>query len=199
MERTVVTADKVPPPVAPLSPAIKARDFLFVSGQVGADPATHQVAKGIEGQTRQCLENINPTFTRGWTAVNQHHTGRGCSVTIIPGRERVHTLGRNPERWVALLMLQLRRGAVANLQDPPVGRREHYGDHLVGAEAWAGDSPTTYGCWVQEPLRDGAPQGMGVHLALMALAGLRISRGPSRTITSSRGPEIREASASLLG
>ena len=42
----------------PLSPAVRAGDFIYVSGQVpvGADGAV--VAGGIEGQTRQVMENI---------------------------------------------------------------------------------------------------------------------------------------------
>jgi reactive intermediate/imine deaminase len=42
----------------PLSPAVRAGDFIFVSGQVpvGSDGAV--VAGGIEAQTRQVLENI---------------------------------------------------------------------------------------------------------------------------------------------
>jgi len=42
----------------PLSPAVRAGDFIFVSGQVpvGADGAV--VAGGIEAQTRQVMENV---------------------------------------------------------------------------------------------------------------------------------------------
>ena len=43
---------------APLSPAVRAGDFVFVSGQVplGADGSL--VSGGIEAQTRQVIENI---------------------------------------------------------------------------------------------------------------------------------------------
>lgn len=42
----------------PLSPAVRAGDFVFISGQVpvGADGAV--VAGGIEAQTRKVMENI---------------------------------------------------------------------------------------------------------------------------------------------
>jgi len=43
----------------PFSPAIRAGDYIFVSGQGGfADPKTGKPIKGIEAQTRQCLENM---------------------------------------------------------------------------------------------------------------------------------------------
>ena len=46
-------------PELPFSPAIKAGDYIFVSGQGGfEDPKTGEAVKGIEAQTRQCLENI---------------------------------------------------------------------------------------------------------------------------------------------
>ncbi len=42
----------------PLSPAVRAGDFIFVSGQVpvGADGVV--VSGGIEAQTRKCIENV---------------------------------------------------------------------------------------------------------------------------------------------
>ena len=45
-------------PHVPLSPAVRAGDFIFVSGQVpvGSDGAI--VAGGIEAQTRRVVENI---------------------------------------------------------------------------------------------------------------------------------------------
>jgi 2-iminobutanoate/2-iminopropanoate deaminase len=47
------------PPVAPYSHAVRAGDFLFVTGQLAEDPATGKVIKGsIEEQTRQVMENL---------------------------------------------------------------------------------------------------------------------------------------------
>jgi len=42
----------------PFSPAIRAGDYIFVSGQVGHDIKTGNKVEGIEAQTRQCLENL---------------------------------------------------------------------------------------------------------------------------------------------
>ena len=42
----------------PLSPAVRAGDFIFVSGQVPVDSTGSVVEGGIEAQTRQVLENV---------------------------------------------------------------------------------------------------------------------------------------------
>ena len=42
----------------PLSPAVRAGDFVFISGQVPTGPDGKVVAGGIEEQTRQVMENI---------------------------------------------------------------------------------------------------------------------------------------------
>jgi 2-iminobutanoate/2-iminopropanoate deaminase len=46
-------------PRGPYSPAVRAGDFIFISGQVPVDPATQQVIAGdIATETRQTLNNI---------------------------------------------------------------------------------------------------------------------------------------------
>ena len=48
-----------PAPRGPYSPAVRAGDFIFVSGQLAVDPATNQYVPGDIGQeTRMTLENI---------------------------------------------------------------------------------------------------------------------------------------------
>ena len=49
-----------PKRVAPFSHAVRAGDFLFVTGQMPTDPAdnTRCVAGGIEAQTRQVVANL---------------------------------------------------------------------------------------------------------------------------------------------
>ena len=42
----------------PLSPAVRAGDFIFISGQVPVGPSGCVVDGGIEPQTRQVLENV---------------------------------------------------------------------------------------------------------------------------------------------
>jgi 2-iminobutanoate/2-iminopropanoate deaminase len=54
-----LTPPGVPAPRGPYSPAVRAGDFIYVSGQVPVDPATQQVISGDIGvETRRVLENI---------------------------------------------------------------------------------------------------------------------------------------------
>ena len=49
----------VPAPRGPYSPAVRAGDFIYVSGQVPVDPATQKMVCGdIASETRQVLNNI---------------------------------------------------------------------------------------------------------------------------------------------
>ncbi|MDQ6620251.1 MAG: RidA family protein [Pseudomonadota bacterium] len=54
-----------PPPTAPYSHAVRAGDFLFVTGQLGVDPGTGKVVEGDIGeQARQVMRNLQ-TVLRG--------------------------------------------------------------------------------------------------------------------------------------
>lgn len=47
------------PPMGPFPHAIRAGDFLFVTGQLAEDPKTGEVVKGsIEQQVRQVMDNL---------------------------------------------------------------------------------------------------------------------------------------------
>ncbi len=54
-----ITPPGLPEPRGPYSPAVRAGDFLFVSGQGPVDPATNQFSFGsIQHETRLVLNNI---------------------------------------------------------------------------------------------------------------------------------------------
>lgn len=46
----------------PLSPAVRAGDFIYISGQVPVDADGNIVAGGIAEQTKQVMENIKATL-----------------------------------------------------------------------------------------------------------------------------------------
>lgn len=49
----------IPAPRGAYSPAVRAGDFIFVSGQVPVDPVTNQMSSGdIEHETRLVLNNV---------------------------------------------------------------------------------------------------------------------------------------------
>jgi 2-iminobutanoate/2-iminopropanoate deaminase len=54
-----ITPPGTPAPMGPYSPAVRAGDFLFVSGQGPVDPATQKMSYGdIQHETRIVLNNI---------------------------------------------------------------------------------------------------------------------------------------------
>lgn len=50
-------------PDHPFSPAVRAGDYIFVSGSVGAVDDNGNELKTVAEQTAQCLENIKKTLT----------------------------------------------------------------------------------------------------------------------------------------
>ena len=55
----MIQTDKAPRAIGPYSQAIRAGNFLFLSGQIPLDPKTGELVKGdIRQQTKQVLENI---------------------------------------------------------------------------------------------------------------------------------------------
>ncbi|MEY8839671.1 RidA family protein [Cribrihabitans sp. XS_ASV171] len=55
----------------PLSKAVRAGDFLILSGQLGFGPDGRIVEGGIEAQTRQCLENAKALLEEAGSDLSQ--------------------------------------------------------------------------------------------------------------------------------
>ena len=58
-----ISTDAAPAAVGPYSQAMQAGDLLFISGQIGIDPASGKMAEGIEAQVVQVLENMKAILT----------------------------------------------------------------------------------------------------------------------------------------
>lgn len=52
------SSPKAPPAIGPYSPAIKAGNLLFLSGQIPLDDAGNMVSGDIAAQTEQVMQNI---------------------------------------------------------------------------------------------------------------------------------------------
>ena len=61
----------VPKPVGAYSPAVRAGDFVFISGQVPVDPKTQEVVSGdFQTQTRQTLSNVKAALAAGGASLD---------------------------------------------------------------------------------------------------------------------------------
>lgn len=58
MERTPIATTQAPAAIGPYSQGVRCGDLLFVSGQLGADPATGALGPDTAAQARQALENV---------------------------------------------------------------------------------------------------------------------------------------------
>lgn len=54
-----IATNAAPPAAGTYSQAVRAGDFVFVTGQNGRDPGTGMLEDGLEAQTRRMLSNID--------------------------------------------------------------------------------------------------------------------------------------------
>jgi len=58
MRKEVIHTASAPAAIGPYSQAIRAGGTVYLSGQLGLDPATGDLREGVEAQTRQALDNL---------------------------------------------------------------------------------------------------------------------------------------------
>ena len=63
MTQQTIHADGAPAAIGPYCHAKRFGDLLFTSGQLGLDPATGELADGVQAQTRQSLANLGAVLT----------------------------------------------------------------------------------------------------------------------------------------
>ena len=54
----IIESPQAPKPIGPYSQAVEADGFIFLSGQIGLNPKTGELAVGLAQQTHQVMENI---------------------------------------------------------------------------------------------------------------------------------------------
>ncbi|MFT3734187.1 MAG: RidA family protein [Rhodocyclaceae bacterium] len=58
MARSIISTDKAPAAIGTYSQAVRAGDTVYLSGQIGLDPVTMQMAEGFEAQAVRVFENL---------------------------------------------------------------------------------------------------------------------------------------------
>jgi 2-iminobutanoate/2-iminopropanoate deaminase len=85
-----VLAPALPKPAGPYSPGVLFDRLVFVSGQVGKDPAG-ALAPDIEAQTEQCLRNIAAILEAAGSSL-QHVLRCGVFLADVREFERMNTV-----------------------------------------------------------------------------------------------------------
>jgi 2-iminobutanoate/2-iminopropanoate deaminase len=71
--RQVVFTDTAPQPIGPYSQAVTSGNLVFLSGQIGIDPASGNVSNSAEQQTTRAMENL-------WEVLREYGLGFGDVV-----------------------------------------------------------------------------------------------------------------------
>ena len=59
MARQIISTEGAPTAIGTYSQAVKVGDTVYLSGQIGLDPATMHLVDGIEGQVRRVFDNLS--------------------------------------------------------------------------------------------------------------------------------------------
>jgi reactive intermediate/imine deaminase len=58
MSKTVIHSKSAPAAIGPYSQGIRAGDTVYLSGQIGLEPASGNLVEGVEAQAHQVLKNL---------------------------------------------------------------------------------------------------------------------------------------------
>ena len=68
--KKVIHTDDAPEAIGTYSQAVLADKFLFISGQIGLDPATMELVEGFEEETIQVFRNISAICEEAGCSIN---------------------------------------------------------------------------------------------------------------------------------
>lgn len=63
--KTGLYTDDAPEPIGPYSQAVQCGEYLFMSGEIGLDPATNNLSGTAAGEARQAMENLQAILAEG--------------------------------------------------------------------------------------------------------------------------------------
>ena len=83
MSKTPITSPDLSPPVGPFTQAIEVSGFLYLSGQVGQDPATGKLVEGgIVAETERAFQNLSAVLKAAGKSFD-HVARAGVYLTSI--------------------------------------------------------------------------------------------------------------------
>ena len=69
--KTPIQTRDAPEAIGTYSQAVRAADTVYLSGQIGLDPATMQMAEGIDGQTHRVFRNLAAVAAAAGSSLDQ--------------------------------------------------------------------------------------------------------------------------------
>ncbi|MES2237759.1 MAG: Rid family detoxifying hydrolase [Pseudomonadota bacterium] len=70
MNRKIIATSAAPAAIGPYSQAVQAGNTVYLSGQIGLDPATMQMAEGIDAQIVRVFENLKAVSEAAGATLN---------------------------------------------------------------------------------------------------------------------------------
>jgi len=121
MKKSVIKTDKAPAAVAAYSQAIKANGFIFVSGQLGLDPATGKLGGGNAAeQAMSALRNLSAILDAAGSGMDKvvKCTVLLDSIADYPDVNAVysHFFPRDPPARAAYAVGKLPLGALVEIE-----------------------------------------------------------------------------------
>jgi 2-iminobutanoate/2-iminopropanoate deaminase len=121
MEKKVIKTDRAPAAVAAYSQAIKANGFIFVSGQLGLDPATGKLAGGTAAeQAMTALRNMSSILEAAGSGMDKvvKCTVLLDSIADYPDVNAVYSrfFPKDPPARAAYAVVKLPLGALVEIE-----------------------------------------------------------------------------------
>ncbi|MHB1358482.1 MAG: Rid family detoxifying hydrolase [Rhodocyclaceae bacterium] len=70
MPRQIISTQAAPAAIGPYSQAVQVGDTIYLSGQIGLDPASMQMVAGIDAQIVQVFENLQAVAAAAGTTLD---------------------------------------------------------------------------------------------------------------------------------
>lgn len=70
MTRQIISTPDAPAAIGTYSQAVRAGDTIYLSGQIGLDPATMQMVEGIDAQIVRVFDNLKAVATAAGTTLD---------------------------------------------------------------------------------------------------------------------------------
>ena len=112
MTRQAISTGGAPAALGPYSQAIRSGDMVFCAGQLGIDPATGELADGVEAQTERALKNLASVLDAAGLSLRRrreddllprrHQRLRGVQRASTSGSCRIRRRPARPSRSAAL-------------------------------------------------------------------------------------------------